>query len=179
MAYWADSVIESRCPDFCVCHHKTLSSRGRGDLWSKNVFLILGCDDTIFKKKVRTLTKNIIWIDPHPSMHVSPKHPLPKVVETSGWRCDDTIFKKKNVTVLFKNNLDQPPPLYAPKTPTSGGPGDLWSNCVLLIFPCNDTILKKFPSRILAEIFLGEKSGNLSTKKSKKRGGKKNIYSFF
>ena len=29
------------------------------------------------------------------------------------------------------------------KTPSSGGHGDFWSNCSLLIFPCNDTT---FPS---------------------------------
>ena len=30
---------------------KFISSGGRGDFWSKNVFLILACDDTIYKKK--------------------------------------------------------------------------------------------------------------------------------
>ena len=38
----------------CVTSQK-LSSGVRGDLWSKNVFLILGCDDTIFKKKIATV----------------------------------------------------------------------------------------------------------------------------
>ena len=46
----ANSVIESRCPPvclfFCLWQSKTPSSGGRGDLWSKGVSLILGCNDT-------------------------------------------------------------------------------------------------------------------------------------
>jgi hypothetical protein len=44
-AHWANSVIESQCPSVClfVClwRLKRPSSRGRGDLWSKNLFLII------------------------------------------------------------------------------------------------------------------------------------------
>ena len=39
------------------------------------------------------------------------------------------------------------------KTPSSGGRGDFWSNCVLLIFPCNDTIFFLFPFRLFWQIF--------------------------
>ena len=48
----ADSVIESQCLSVCMCHRKTPTSGGHGDLWSKNVILILVCDDTIKKDKI-------------------------------------------------------------------------------------------------------------------------------
>ena len=51
-AHWADLVIELQCPSVCLWGLETPSSWGRGDLWLKNVVLILGCDDTVFKKKI-------------------------------------------------------------------------------------------------------------------------------
>ena len=51
LARWVNSVIESRCPSVrpsvCVWRRKTPSSKGHEDFWSKNLFLILACDDTI------------------------------------------------------------------------------------------------------------------------------------
>ena len=49
-AHLADSVIVLRCPPLCVCLWllETASPGGFGVLWSKNLFLIWGCDDTIF-----------------------------------------------------------------------------------------------------------------------------------
>ena len=40
---------------FFVCKAKKPTSGGRGDLWLKNVFLILGCDDTMLKKKKKNI----------------------------------------------------------------------------------------------------------------------------
>ena len=54
-ALWAYSVIESLCPCaclcVCLCHPETPTSWCWGDLWLKNVSLILACDDTIFLNK--------------------------------------------------------------------------------------------------------------------------------
>ena len=44
------SVCLCVCLSVCSSHYKTPTSGDRGDLWSKNVFLILTCDDKIFKK---------------------------------------------------------------------------------------------------------------------------------
>ena len=80
---------------------------GYGDLWLKNVFLIVACDDTILKKwlhfSLRLLT--LAFLDPPP-----------KKTPTSGCRwdfwtkklvlilaCNDTILTKKKMCLfLFK-----------------------------------------------------------------------------
>ena len=41
----------SVCLSVCVCHRETPTSGCRGDFWSKNIFLILTCDATIFTKR--------------------------------------------------------------------------------------------------------------------------------
>ena len=45
----AGSVIELRYLSLCMWHCKTFTSGCPGDLWSKNLFLIVACEDTIFK----------------------------------------------------------------------------------------------------------------------------------
>ena len=56
----AGSVIELQCPSVRMCHRETLTSGGHWDLWSKKVFLILACDDTIFQKKVHDIFSEIV-----------------------------------------------------------------------------------------------------------------------
>ena len=63
---FSNSVAMFVCLFVCVWHLETPSSWGCGDLWSKNVFLILGCDDTIFKKKCSHLKKYILVYPPPP-----------------------------------------------------------------------------------------------------------------
>ena len=70
--------------------------------------LILGCDDIIFnKKKVRPyFLKYLDWF-PTPPTGVSPKHPLPEVMNISGWRMYSlylavlTQFSKKKFIHFF------------------------------------------------------------------------------
>ena len=50
-ALWARSVIELRYLSVCMWRRETPTSGCHGDLWSKKVFLILACDDTILKKR--------------------------------------------------------------------------------------------------------------------------------
>ena len=45
-ALWAGSVIESPCPSVCLWRSKTPISGCHGDLWLKNAFPILACDET-------------------------------------------------------------------------------------------------------------------------------------
>ena len=45
-------VAMSVCPSVCLWRLETPSSGGGEDLWSKNIFLILGCDDKIVKQKM-------------------------------------------------------------------------------------------------------------------------------
>ena len=47
---------------------KTPTSGCRGDFWSKNVFLILACNDTIKKKCIGFITKHN-WITPFPLVY--------------------------------------------------------------------------------------------------------------
>ena len=47
--HWAESVIDSQSPSVCLWSFKTPSSGGLGDFWSKNMILILACDDTMKK----------------------------------------------------------------------------------------------------------------------------------
>ena len=56
------------------------TSGGLGDLWSKNVFLILACDDKILKKGGGPVFFEIV------KTRGFGKHPLPEVVDTSGRR---------------------------------------------------------------------------------------------
>ena len=66
-AHWAYTVIELQCTFVCltvcvcVCHCETPTSGYCGNLWSKNGFLILGCDDTILKNEGQSFKKNIFW----------------------------------------------------------------------------------------------------------------------
>ena len=52
--HWAKLVIEPLCPDICgsvvLRHRETPTSGGHLDLWLMIAFVILVCDDTIFKK---------------------------------------------------------------------------------------------------------------------------------
>ena len=55
------SVIESPCKSVYVClPSRKPTSRCHGGFWSKDLSLILACDDIILKKKVNA------WIDPPP-----------------------------------------------------------------------------------------------------------------
>ena len=46
LAHWADSVLELQYSSVCLWHPETPTSRCRGDLWSKNVFLVLAMQNT-------------------------------------------------------------------------------------------------------------------------------------
>ena len=49
------------CLSVCLRHRKTPTSVGRGDLWLKNVFLILVCDDPILiHKKMHAFFPEIV-----------------------------------------------------------------------------------------------------------------------
>ena len=48
-------VAISVCLSVCWGHRETPTSGGRGDLWLKNIFLILACDDKIVKKKCESV----------------------------------------------------------------------------------------------------------------------------
>ena len=52
-ALWSGSVIESASSSICLRYRKTPTSWGRGDLWLKNIFLILDCDDKHSCRKSR------------------------------------------------------------------------------------------------------------------------------
>ena len=93
LALWADSVIKLPCPSVCVffylSHCETPTSGGCGTLWSKSVLLILVCDDTIFKKKMRVFFSEIVKAD-----HFGP-HP-----KTPTFRCCGELWSKNVFLIL-------------------------------------------------------------------------------
>ena len=61
--------------------HKTPTSGCCGDFWSKNVFLISACNNTmIINKNVSVFSRIWFWLTPPPPTRISPKKPLPGVV---------------------------------------------------------------------------------------------------
>ena len=82
--------MESQCPWICVsvclCQHKTPTSGCRGDLWLKNVFIILACNDRIKKKSglffIQEYYNARFWTPPPPPRK---KYTL-SVMENSGER---------------------------------------------------------------------------------------------
>ena len=92
-----DSVIELQCPCVSVClyHCKTPTSGRGGDLWSKNVFLLLACDD---KKTTHFRTLWILVVEEHiPNIglqwyDLKKAFVFPKIVKT---RCFG--FPKKHI----------------------------------------------------------------------------------
>ena len=100
-AHWNDSFLELRCPSVCVsvclCHRKTPSSGGCGEFWSKNMFLIFACYDTILKK--RGLFSHLRSL-------------FPKIAETCGfeptptfWCCEDLWLKKVFLILVFDDTI--------------------------------------------------------------------------
>ena len=116
-------------PLLYMCNPKTPTSGGHYDLCSKNVFLILGCDDTIFqKKRCIFFFFLIIWIDP-PALLYTCKPKTPTFV--GHWDlcskniflifgCDDTNFTNKKGDFFYNFICPFPHMRISPKNTLPG-----------------------------------------------------------